>query len=103
MLTLATLRPRAFPRQSPSEPQPAATQKAPFSNYGTCADLCAPGYSVTSAWNGNYYYSSVSAYHKGWLRGPSGTDFDLYLYKWNGYNRALVARADGSTYDKTIS
>jgi hypothetical protein len=53
--------------------------------------------------NGTYYYSGVSGAHKGWLRGPSGTDFDLYLYKWNGFGWALVARADGATYDKTIS
>lgn len=53
--------------------------------------------------NGNYYQSTVSGLHQGWLRGPAGTDFDLYLYKWNGYGWAMVAKADGSTYDKVIS
>jgi hypothetical protein len=33
--------------------------------------------------NGNYYLSG-SGTHRGWLRGPSGTDFDLYLYRWSG-------------------
>src|SRR5215210_7765499 len=41
--------------------------------------------------NGTYYYSSVSGYHKGWLRGPtSGADFDLYLQKWNGSSWVIV-------------
>ena len=34
--------------------------------------------------NGSYYYSSASGAHRGCLDGPSGTDFDLYLQKWNG-------------------
>lgn len=48
--------------------------------------------------NGNYY-SAPSGTHRGWLTGPSGTDFDLYLYRWNGYNWSLVARSisSGST------
>ena len=41
--------------------------------------------------NGNYYYSAVSGYHRGWLEGPSGTDFDLELYKWNGSQWKLIA------------
>ncbi|HZS05690.1 MAG TPA: S8 family peptidase [Blastocatellia bacterium] len=53
--------------------------------------------------NGTYYLSSASGYHQGWLRGPSGTDFDLYLYKWNGFSWVIVAKADGATYDKVIS
>ena len=34
--------------------------------------------------NGTYYYSG-SGTHRGWLQGPSGTDFDLYLYRWYGW------------------
>ncbi|MDT8307040.1 MAG: S8 family peptidase, partial [Anaerolineae bacterium] len=34
--------------------------------------------------NGNYYYSS-SGDGEAWLRGPAGTDFDLYLYKWSSW------------------
>jgi aqualysin 1 len=54
--------------------------------------------------NGSYYYSSVSGYHKGWLRGPtSGADFDLYLQKWNGSSWSTVARAESSTSSEDIS
>ncbi|MGQ0813196.1 MAG: S8 family serine peptidase [Gemmatimonadota bacterium] len=53
--------------------------------------------------NGTYYYSSVSGTHKGCLNGPSGTDFDLYLYKWNGSYWARVASSISSTSVENIS
>jgi subtilisin family serine protease len=53
--------------------------------------------------NGTYYYSSVSGTHKGCLVGPSGTDFDLYLQKWNGSAWVIVARGETSTSSETIS
>ncbi len=53
--------------------------------------------------NGTYYYSSVSGYHKGWLQGPSGVDFDLYLLKWNGSSWSTVASSEGSTATESIS
>ena len=53
--------------------------------------------------NGSYYYSSVSGTHKGCLAGPAGTDFDLYLEKWNGSAWVIVARAETSTSTETIS
>jgi streptogrisin C len=33
----------------------------------------------------------VSGSHTGALTGPSGTDFDLYLQKWNGSSWSSVA------------
>ena len=53
--------------------------------------------------NGNYYYSAVSGTHHGWLRGPAGADFDLYLYKWTGFGWVVVARSIGSTADEEIA
>ena len=54
--------------------------------------------------NGNYYYSSVSGYHRGWLRGPaSGADFDLYLQKWNGSTWVNVASGTSSTSNEDVS
>jgi serine protease len=52
--------------------------------------------------DGTYYYSSVSGKHEGWLKGPSGADFDLELYKWDGSKWVRVARAAGSTSDEYI-
>jgi hypothetical protein len=54
--------------------------------------------------NGTYYYSATSGTHSGWLRGPSGTDFDLYLYKWNSFwGWVLVARSESSTSQEQIT
>ena len=53
--------------------------------------------------NGNYYYSSVSGYHKGCLTGPSTADFDLYLEKWNGSSWSIVARGESSTSTENIT
>jgi serine protease len=52
--------------------------------------------------NGTYYYSSTSGTHRGWLRGPAGTDFDLYLYKWNGFFWSIVARSESATSEEQI-
>ncbi|MCP4213914.1 MAG: trypsin-like peptidase domain-containing protein [bacterium] len=53
--------------------------------------------------NGNYYYSSSSGYHQGWLQGPAGADFDLKLYKWNGSGWSQVAVSETSTSNEQIS
>jgi len=37
------------------------------------------------------------------LSGPATADFDLYLYKWNGWSWALVAKSDGSTATESIA
>ena len=50
--------------------------------------------------NGTYVTSAGGTF-KGCLRGPSGTDFDLYLQKWNGRSWSTVAQGitSGSTED----
>ena len=54
--------------------------------------------------NGTYYYTGISGYHKGYLRGPSsGADFDLYLDKWNGSSWVIVARGESATSNEDIS
>jgi hypothetical protein len=37
------------------------------------------------------------------LTGPSGTDFDLYLERWNGSSWGWVARAIGTTSTESIT
>jgi aqualysin 1 len=54
--------------------------------------------------NGTYYFSSVSGVHRGWLVGPSGTDFDLYLQKWSSFFGWLnVATSYGTTSTESIA
>jgi subtilisin family serine protease len=53
--------------------------------------------------NGSYYYSAASGTHKGCLTGPGSADFDLYLYKWNGYAWSIVARGETATSTETVT
>jgi serine protease len=53
--------------------------------------------------NGTYYYSSVSGTHRGWLRGPTNTDFDLYLQRWNGFWWTTVAQSESATSEEQIA
>ena len=53
--------------------------------------------------NGTYYYSDSSGSHKGWLRGPAGADFDLYLWRWNGWYWEVVASSESEGPDEEIS
>ncbi len=49
------------------------------------------------------YTSSASGAHTGCLSGPSGTDFDLYLQKYNGSTWSTVAQGIGSTSTENVS
>jgi streptogrisin C len=53
--------------------------------------------------NGTYYQSTVSGTHRACLDGPSGVDFDLYLYRWNGSAWSLVAWSESPGPDESIS
>jgi serine protease len=53
--------------------------------------------------SGSWYFSSVSGVHRGWLGGPSGADFDLYLQKWSGSRWVIVARSEGMTSEEQIA
>jgi len=53
--------------------------------------------------NGSYYYSSRSGTHTGYLRGPVGADFDLYLQKWNGRSWVNVKSGISSTPNEDVA
>ncbi len=53
--------------------------------------------------NGTYYHNDSFGYHKGWLRGPAGADFDLYLWRWNGWYWEVVASSESGTPNEEIS
>jgi subtilisin family serine protease len=52
--------------------------------------------------NGTYFLA-VAGVHQGVLDGPTGTDFDLYLYKWNGFFWVIVARGESATSHELIT
>ncbi|MGH3996423.1 MAG: PKD domain-containing protein, partial [Pseudonocardiaceae bacterium] len=53
--------------------------------------------------NGTWYQSTTSGTHIGCLDGPTGTDYDLYLDKWNGSAWAQVSASTTSAPDETIN
>jgi subtilisin family serine protease len=52
--------------------------------------------------NGTYFQAPAGT-HLGCLTGPSGADFDLYLYRWNGFSWSIVARSEGFTSTENIT
>ncbi|PRX43450.1 streptogrisin C [Prauserella shujinwangii] len=53
--------------------------------------------------DGSYYQATASGTHSGCLAGPSGTDFDLYLQKWNGSAWATVASGTTPSNNEQVS
>lgn len=53
--------------------------------------------------NGSYFHTPNSGTHRACLDGPNGTDFDLYLQKWNGSSWATVASGTTSGPDETLT
>jgi len=83
-----------------------------FSRLGTGGDPCANCDHYTGLLfsgeagfepNGGYYHNDSFGYHKGWLRGPAGADFDLYLWRWNGWYWEVVASSESERSDEEIS
>lgn len=53
--------------------------------------------------DGSYFYTTRSGAHRACLDGPAGSNFDLYLQKWNGSSWAAVARGVTSAEDETLT
>lgn len=51
---------------------------------------------------GTYYWGNTGS-HFGSLRGPGGTDFDLYLWRWDGIQWVQVASATSISSNENIS
>lgn len=50
-----------------------------------------------------YYQSTGGGTFSARLTGAANTDFDLYLYKWNGSSWAVVAKSEGPTSTESLS
>lgn len=53
--------------------------------------------------NGNWYQTTTTGVHQGTLTGPSGTNFDLQLWKTVNGAWAMVASSAGSSSSETVS
>lgn len=52
--------------------------------------------------NGSYYQAAAGT-HRGCLSGPSGTDFDLYLERWNGSSWSTVAQSISTGPNESVT
>jgi subtilisin family serine protease len=52
--------------------------------------------------NGTYFYTANSGTHRGCVRGPAGTDYDLYLRRWNGSTWVTVAQGITSSSSEDV-
>ncbi|MGI8627233.1 MAG: S8 family serine peptidase [Geodermatophilaceae bacterium] len=64
--------------------------------------------SLSGTGDQDYYTSSggftaVAGTHRGCLDGPTGVDFDLALYRWNGFGWSRVAIAQSTGPDESIT
>jgi len=50
-----------------------------------------------------YHQSTLGGSLTAQLSGPSGSNFNLYLYRWNGYSWAVVAAAQGPGSTESLS
>lgn len=87
----------------------ASTSKTLTLSSGGCVGTSVNG-SFTGANNqsqiqpsSGWYQSTASGTHGGCLAGPAGTDFDLYLDKWNGSSWNQVAKSDSPSNTETVS
>ncbi|MFI6707619.1 S1 family peptidase [Nonomuraea sp. NPDC050478] len=53
--------------------------------------------------NGSYYQTTTSGTHAACLDAPDGTDFDLYLQRWNGFSWSTVAQGITPGADETVT
>ncbi len=82
----------------PSSPPPSGCSGQEFTRTGSLSS----GGSVYQP-DGSYYQSTVSGTHRACLTSAAGTDFDLYLQKWNGSAWAVVATSDSPSNSESIT
>ncbi|HYO75062.1 MAG TPA: M4 family metallopeptidase, partial [Thermoanaerobaculia bacterium] len=69
----------------------------------TCTSLTASLSGTGAQYLATSYSSSISGAHTGKLTGPTGTDFDLYLQKYNGTSWGNVAAGETSTSSENVT
>ncbi|GGJ38000.1 S8 family peptidase [Deinococcus roseus] len=90
-----------------SEP---VTTTPPPTTTGPCSGANCTTYTGKFNAEGEYYFPPANDYFeysggtlKAWMKGPSGTDFDLYLYKWNGSDWEVVGVSESPTSEESIT
>jgi serine protease len=80
----------------------ATAPSAPCTNCTLYSGTLSSGASAYQP-NNSWYQTTVTGVHSGYLRGPAGADFDLYLQKWNGASWANVASGTTTSTNENVS
>ena len=76
---------------------------------GTCETCTTHEGNLTQAgevqWqpDGTYYHADTSGQHQATLAGPTGADFDLFLYRWDGAQWQRIASSESASSNETIA
>ena len=81
----------------------SATETVPCTNCEKYTGLLLKAGETAFEPDGSFYRTDSTGTHKGWLRGPAGADFDLFLLKKNGTAWEVVAKSEGETQDEDVS
>ncbi|WP_406311622.1 S1 family peptidase [Streptosporangium sp. NBC_01639] len=87
---------------TPTPPPPTTTPGACTGYSRTVTGTLTSGQSGYQP-GSRYYQSTARGLHSGCLDGPDGTDFDLYLQRWDGRSWATVATSDSPGPDEKIT
>jgi subtilisin family serine protease len=90
-----------FDGTAPPPPPPPPPPPTGCTSYSATGTLSGAGDSDVHP-NGTYFQSPAGL-HRGCLDGPTGADFDLYLYRWNGFTWTVVAQGITSAPDETVT
>ncbi len=82
------------------------TSTTPPDNGAPCSHC--DQYTVTLSQGQDQYvpeagFSSGARTLRAWLKGPAGTDFDLYLYRWTGSSWTYITRSASYTSEEYVS
>ena len=77
--------------------------RATYTGAAACTSVSGSLSGTGANYYSTQYTSSVSGAHTGKLNGPTGTDFDLYLQKWNGSTWSSVAAGESATSVENVS
>jgi aqualysin 1 len=81
-----------FAPDTTSPPPPPPSQTSPCTASCTKYTGTLSGSGDTDSPSGARY-TAIAGTHEGWLQGGAGTDFDLYLYRYNGSTWVIVAQS----------
>ena len=87
----------------PDEPDEPGEPEAACDGYLQQSSGSLSGQGATSWQPDGSWYQAAAGTHHGCLSGPESADFDLFLYRWTGWQWVAVAGSDARGSEETLS